>query len=66
MTNATLPYALDLANKGFEKAIADDPGLREGVNTYAGKCTYEAVATSQGIEYTPLDSLLDLKAASAG
>lgn len=66
LTNATLPYALDLANKGFEKAITDDPGLREGVNTYAGKCTYEAVATSQGIEYTPLDSLLDLKAASAG
>jgi alanine dehydrogenase len=58
LTNATLPYALDLANKGFEKAIAEDPGLFEGVNTYAGKCTYEAVATSQGIEYTPLDSLL--------
>ena len=48
LTNATLPYALALANKGFEKAIADDAGLREGVNTYAGKLTYEAVATSQG------------------
>lgn len=58
LTNATLPYALDLANKGFEQAIADDEGLREGVNTYAGKCTYEAVATSQNIEYTPLDGLL--------
>lgn len=66
LTNATLPYALDLANKGFEQAIKDDAGLCEGVNTYAGKCTYEAVATSQGIEYTPLDSLIDLKAASAG
>jgi alanine dehydrogenase len=59
LTNATLPYALDLANKGFERAIADDAGLKEGVNTYAGKCTYEAVATSQNIEYTPLDSLID-------
>jgi alanine dehydrogenase len=59
LTNATLPYALDLANKGFERAIAEDKGLREGVNTYAGKCTYEAVATSQNIEYTPLDSLID-------
>jgi alanine dehydrogenase len=58
LTNATLPYALSLANKGFEKAIADDAGLKEGVNTYAGKCTYEAVATSQNIEYTSLDSLL--------
>jgi alanine dehydrogenase len=59
LTNATLPYALDLANKGFERAISDDAGLREGVNTYAGKLTYEAVATSQNIEYTPLDTLID-------
>jgi alanine dehydrogenase len=66
LTNATLPYALDLANKGFEKAISDDAGLAEGVNTYAGKLTYEAVATSQNLEYTPLDTLLDLKSASAG
>lgn len=65
LTNATLPYALDLANKGFERAIADDAGLWEGVNTYAGKCTYEAVATSQNIEYTPLDSLIDRKANAA-
>jgi len=66
LTNATLPYALDLANKGFEGAIADDPGLREGVNTYAGKLTYEAVATSQNLEYAALDSVLDLKSATAG
>ncbi|MEP7147918.1 MAG: alanine dehydrogenase [Acidobacteriota bacterium] len=65
LTNATLPYALDLANKGFEAAIRDDDGLREGVNTYAGKLTYEAVATSQSLEYTPLGSLIDLKAAAA-
>ena len=58
LTNATLPYALKLANKGFHQAIAKDPGLKEGVNTYAGHCTYEAVATAQGIEYSPLDSLI--------
>ncbi|MFL6374645.1 MAG: alanine dehydrogenase [Pyrinomonadaceae bacterium] len=63
LTNATLPYALDLANKGFEQAIKDDAGLREGVNTYAGKLTYEAVATSQNLDYTPLNSLI--KAAAA-
>jgi alanine dehydrogenase len=34
LTNATLPYALKLANKGFYDAIASDPGLKEGVNTY--------------------------------
>ncbi len=65
LTNATLPYALALANKGFEKAIQDDKGLAEGVNTYAGKLTYEAVATSQDLDYTPLDSLVDGLAAKA-
>ncbi|MGB9181704.1 MAG: alanine dehydrogenase [Pyrinomonadaceae bacterium] len=58
LTNATLPYALKLANKGFMDAIASDAGLKEGVNTYAGKLTYEAVATAQGLEYTPLDEML--------
>jgi alanine dehydrogenase len=59
LTNATLPYALDLANKGFERAISEDEGLKEGVNTYAGKLTYEAVAESQNLEFTPLDSILN-------
>lgn len=58
LTNATLPYALKLANKGFLEAINSDPGLKEGVNTYAGHCTYEAVATAQGIPYTALNQLL--------
>ena len=65
LTNATLPYALDLANKGFEKAIGEDAGLAEGVNTFGGKLTYEAVATSQNLEYTPLDSMIDGIAAKA-
>lgn len=58
LTNATLPYALKLANKGFLHAIADDPGLKEGVNTFGGACTYEAVALDQGIPYVPLDDLI--------
>jgi alanine dehydrogenase len=65
LTNATLPFALELANKGFEQAVKDNAHLREGVNTYAGKLTYDAVAKSQGLDYTPLESLIDLKAASA-
>ena len=65
LTNATLPYALALANKGFEKAIQEDKGLAEGVNTYAGKLTYEAVADSQNLEYTPLENLVDGIAAKA-
>ncbi|MFN2453222.1 MAG: alanine dehydrogenase [Pyrinomonadaceae bacterium] len=58
LTNATLPYALKLANKGFVEAINGDEGLKAGVNTYAGKLTYEAVALSQNLEYTSLDSMM--------
>ena len=58
VTNATLPYVLQLANRGFLAAIARDPGLKAGVNTYAGKLTYEAVATAQNLEYTPIDEML--------
>jgi alanine dehydrogenase len=58
LTNATLPYTLKLANKGFIDAIASDPGLKAGVNTYGGKLTYEAVAVAQGLDYTPLDEML--------
>jgi alanine dehydrogenase len=58
LTNATLPYALKLANKGFVDAINGDAGLKAGVNTYKGKLTYEAVAVAQGREYTEVDSLL--------
>jgi alanine dehydrogenase len=58
LTNATLPYALKLANKGFIDAISSDAGLKEGVNTYAGHLTYEAVATAQGLPYTSLDEML--------
>lgn len=58
LTNATLPYALKLANLGFKNAVLSDPGLKAGVNTYAGKLTYEAVALSQGREHTSLDQLL--------
>src|SRR5918997_5947457 len=64
LTNATLPYALRIANRGFVDAIKSDPGLKLGVNTYAGKLTYEAVAESQGLEYTPLDEMLTGASAS--
>lgn len=66
LTNATLPYALKLANKGFVEAIASDPGLRAGVNTYAGKLTYKAVADSQGLEYSSLDDILGGVASANG
>jgi alanine dehydrogenase len=58
LTNSTLRYALALANKGLEKAVAGDAHLAEGVNTYAGKLTYRAVAEAQGRAYTPLKEAL--------
>ena len=48
LTNATLPYALALANLGWEAACAKDPALAKGLNVHAGKITYEAVATAHG------------------
>jgi len=65
LTNATLPYALKLANKGFFEAIRSDDGLKAGVNTYAGHCTYEAVAASQGLPYTGIDALVEVNRASS-
>jgi len=53
---------LKLANKGFYDAIGSDAGLKEGVNTYNGYCTYEAVASAQGIPFNSLDALITQKA----
>ena len=51
LTNATLPFALALADKGYRKALLDDPHLREGLNVHVGKLTYKAVAEALGLEY---------------
>ncbi|GJQ07368.1 alanine dehydrogenase [Capnocytophaga cynodegmi] len=54
LTNATLPYAIELANKGWKQACQDDKGLEEGLNVVQGKVTYKAVADTFGLEYTPV------------
>lgn len=54
LTNATLPYALRLADKGWQAACKADPGLAEGVNIVDGKITFKGVADAFGLEYTPL------------
>jgi alanine dehydrogenase len=50
LTNVTLPYVLQLAEKGLHKAIAENDGLRLGVNVHQGKCTNPAVAETFGLE----------------
>nr|WP_320143109.1 alanine dehydrogenase [uncultured Cohaesibacter sp.] len=60
LNNATLPFALALANKGWKQACTDDPYLRTGLNVHDGKVTYEAVAKALGYDYTSPESILGL------
>lgn len=57
LTNATLRYAIALADKGWRKACSDDEALARGVNMVDGKCTYEAVAKVWNLFYTPLSEV---------
>lgn len=58
LANATLPYAVELANRGWQEAARRDPPLAEGVNVVHGKITCEPVAEAHGLEYTPLSRTL--------
>jgi alanine dehydrogenase len=54
LCNATMPYALRIANKGYEKAAAEDAGLGEGINLVGGRVTNGAVAESLHLQHQPL------------
>ncbi|MEN6414690.1 MAG: alanine dehydrogenase [Veillonellales bacterium] len=58
LTNATLSYALDIANKGWRQALLDDPGLAKGLNVYDGKVTFKGVADALNLPYTPVQQIL--------
>ena len=58
LTNNTIPYALQIANKGFKQACIENPALKKGVNTLDGHIVYKAVAEAQGLNYTPVDDVL--------
>jgi alanine dehydrogenase len=58
LTNATFPYVLKLARLGAQAAIAEDPGIAEGVNTYDGRLTYGAVADAQQRDWLPIAELV--------
>jgi alanine dehydrogenase len=58
LTNATLPYVLELADKGAARAARDSAHFAEGVNVVAGKVTYAAVAEATGHDYVPLEEAL--------
>lgn len=58
LTNATLPYALLLANKGFKGAVKANAALAKGVNVTEGQVTYQAVSQAHNLPYTPLEKIL--------
>jgi alanine dehydrogenase len=61
LTNATLPYAIALADHGVADAVRRDPGLRLGVNVAAGRVTHPAVAEGVGMSYVPVEEALGLE-----
>ncbi|MBP2642714.1 MAG: alanine dehydrogenase [Firmicutes bacterium] len=58
LTNATLRYAVEIANKGWRKAVLDNPGLAKGVNVLNGQVTYKAVSDALQLPYTALEQLI--------
>jgi alanine dehydrogenase len=58
LTNATLPYAVEIANKGWKAAMQKNSDIKLGANVIDGKVTYKAVADAFGLDYTPIDDLL--------
>jgi len=58
LTNATLPYAVEIANKGWKQAMRENTEIKLGANVVNGKVTYKGVAEAFNMDYTDIDSLL--------
>ena len=58
LCNVTLPYVLQLANKGWKRAMKENPALLNGLNIASGKITFEAIANAFNLEYFPAENLL--------
>ncbi len=58
LNNATMPFVIALAEKGWKRALAENPHLRAGLNVHAGKITHQAVAHDLGYSFTAADTLL--------
>jgi alanine dehydrogenase len=58
LNNATLPFAMQLAGKGWRRALTDNPHLKSGLNIALGKVTYKAVAKALNLPYTATDAVL--------
>ena len=58
LTNATLPYAVEIANKGWKEAMKENPEIKKGANVIKGAITFKGVAEAFGLEFTPVEKLL--------
>ncbi|BBO68235.1 alanine dehydrogenase [Desulfosarcina alkanivorans] len=58
LTNATLPYAVEIANKGWKRAMQENAEIKPGANVIDGKVTYRAVAEAFGMAYTPVEEMM--------
>jgi len=58
LTNATLPYAVQIADKGWQRAAQENKGIKTGLNIVNGLVTFKGVADAQGFDYTPVDKVL--------
>jgi alanine dehydrogenase len=58
LTNATLPYAVQIANKGWKKAMQENAEIKAGANVIDGKVTYKAVAEAFDMDFTPVETLI--------
>ncbi|MBV9047281.1 MAG: alanine dehydrogenase, partial [Solirubrobacterales bacterium] len=66
LTNATMPYVLDLASAGVVRASQENPGLKTGVNVVTGHVTYAPVAEAVGVPHVPVDEALGELAPATG
>ena len=58
LTNVTLPYAVQLANKGWKQALSDNAALQPGLNTHEGQITYEAVASAFALPWVTVEKTI--------
>ena len=58
LTNATLPYALQIANKGWKKAVRDNEEIKKGVNVVKGQVTFKAVSEAWNLDYTDINTMI--------
>ena len=58
LTNATLSYAMELAEKGLRRALRENPALQRGVNVWPGHVTHAGVAEAFGLEHRPIEEMI--------